>query len=461
MAKCKLSLLVAVCAMARADEVVLRPEDFGASGDGIANDWRPVQAALAACSAVIYNGTNGTAVPGRHCRVRFTRSYLSGPLLINSSHTILEIVSGAVLRMLPRAEYEKACPQTGCVFLSTTAGRERCRMVYPNPSAPEDGYRVCLSDVRLTGGGVIDGNADWSPSSWWLCSRLQLSCWRPKMTYFAAVDGFTIDGSLTIKNAPTGFVRLDGNVRSRVSGLTLVAPYATRNTDGINVYGGFDTLLENSIVDNGDDCVSIVPAGEWIDDGNFCFLDPGNVACSGGHAIIRNFTCNGGHGLSIGGIRHGTVTNVTFTNITATGGQPGCTQNNEAGGGCRIKSRPNSTGTVSGIRYEDMVFDRVYWPLQLLGHYCPFPCKTPDGNSTTLFTNISFERIRGSTSQESLLPGTKTTVAEFKCTAFTPCTNISMRAVTLTDKAGRAGKLGCENALDVHVDNASSPGGCA
>ena len=281
------------------------------------------------------------------------------------------------------------------------------------------------------------------------------------MSYFAAVDGFTISGSLTIKNAPTGFVRLDGNVRSRVSGLTLVAPYATRNTDGINVYGGFDTLLENSVVDNGDDCVSIVPAGEWIDGGNFCFLDPGNVACSSGHAIIRNFTCNGGHGLSIGGIRHGTVTNVTFTNITATGGQPGCTQNDAAGGGCRVKSRPNSTGTVSGIRYEDMVFDRVYWPLQLLGHYCPFPCKTPDGNSTTLFTNISFERVRGSTSQKSLLPGTKTTVAEFKCTAYTPCTNITMRAVTLTDKAGRTGKLGCENALDVHVDNTSSPGGCA
>jgi hypothetical protein len=49
-------------------------------------------------------------------------------------------------------------------------------------------------------------------------------------------------------------------------------------------------------------------------------------------------------GLSIGGIRHGTVTNVTFSNITATGGQPGCTQDEAAGGGCRVKCRPNSTG---------------------------------------------------------------------------------------------------------------------
>ena len=179
---------------------------------------------------------------------------------------------------------------------------------------------------------------------------------------------------MTFRNAPTGFLRLYGNVRSRVSGLTLTAPYSTRNTDGINVYGGYDTLLENAVIDNGDDCVSFVPTGEWLPgkvsniSGDFCFKDPGNILCSGGHAIVRHFICNGGHGLSIGGIRHGTVMNVTFSNITATGGQLGCTQNEEAGGGCRVKSRPNSTGTVRDIRYEDMVFKDVFWPVQLLGH---------------------------------------------------------------------------------------------
>ena len=215
------------------------------------------------------------------------------------------------------------------------------------------------------------------------------------------------------------------------------------------------------MVDNGDDCVSIVPTGEWIDQGEFCFKDPGDVLCSGGHAIVRNFTCNGGHGLSIGGIRHGTVSNVTFSNITATGGQLGSTQDEAAGGGCRVKSRPNSTGSVRDIRYEDMIFDGVYWPLQLLGHYCPFPCKTADGNTSTLFTNISFERVRGSSSQRTLVPFAKTTVAQFKCTTYTPCTNITMRAVTLTDKAGQIGQLDCENVANVNIDNASSPSACA
>ena len=88
-----------------------------------------------------------------------------------------------------------------------------------------------------------------------------------------------------MRNAPTGFVRLYGNVRTRISGLQLSAPYLTPNTDGINIYGGYDTLLEHSVVDNGDDCVSIVPTGEWIDNGDFCYRDPGNVLCSGGHTI--------------------------------------------------------------------------------------------------------------------------------------------------------------------------------
>jgi galacturan 1,4-alpha-galacturonidase len=151
----------------------------------------------------------------------------------------------------------------------------------------------------------------------------------------------------------------------------------------------------------------------------------------------------------------------TFSHITATGGQAGCTQDEAAGGGCRVKSRPNSTGTVSGIRYEDMVFKDVYWPLQLLGHYCPFPCKEVDGATSTLFTNISFERVRGSTSQRSIVPGIATTVAEFKCTAYTPCTNIRMRDVQLTDREGRPGKLECENAVHIDIDSSSSPGACA
>eukprot|EP01043_Picozoa_sp_COSAG02_P010295 COSAG02_NODE_359_length_23842_cov_22.550011_10_plen_118_part_00 len=91
---------------------------------------------------------------------------------------------------------------------------------------------------------------------------------------------------------------------------------------------------------------------------------------------------------------------------------------------------------------------------------CPFPCKEVDGRTSTLFTNISFERIRGSTSKRTVTSGTKTIVAEFKCTASTPCTNITMWDVLLTDRAGHPGKLDCENVQHVGIYG-SSPDACA
>jgi hypothetical protein len=69
--------------------------------------------------------------------------------------------------------------------------------------------------------------------------------------------------------------------------------------------------------------------------------------------------------------------------------------------------------------------------------------------------------VRGSSSQLSILPLSKTTVAQFQCTAYTPCTDITLTEVTLTDKAGRTGKLECDNAINVSIDSASSPSGCA
>jgi polygalacturonase len=206
-------LLSAVC---RA-ELVVTPEMFGAVGDGTSNDWLPIRRALAACSVAVY----GSTTPSPSCRILFTKRYVSGPLVLNSSRTTLEVATGATLAMLAKPEYEKACPQTGCPFIMTAPGAEGCRTVHPNPHAPADAYQVCLSDVAVTGGGTIDGSATWEPSSWWLCARFDLSCWRPKLTYFERILGLTIDGSLTLKNAPTGFVRLHGNVGVRVSGLTI------------------------------------------------------------------------------------------------------------------------------------------------------------------------------------------------------------------------------------------------
>ena len=189
---------------------------------------------------------------------------------------------------------------------------------------------------------------------------------------FDEVERLTIEG-LTLRDSPNHHIELSGVVGARLRRLTIDAPYHSPNTDGVNFYGGWDSLLEDAVVDNGDDCVSVVPIG--LDAPDYCAranttdlkcarggyprssatAGPSNAGggedrrssstrdarppprlssstcdarlplspsrCSGGHVVVRNVTCNGGHGLSIGGVRHGNVRNVTFENITATGGQ--------------------------------------------------------------------------------------------------------------------------------------------
>ena len=224
-------LLAACCTPSHASELVVTPEMFGAIGDGKANDWLPIQRALSACRSAVYNVT-----APRPCRVLFAQEYLSGPLILNSSRTTLEVAAGARLVAFAKPDYEKACPQTGCPFISTAPGAEGCRTVYPNPHAPADGYEVCLHDLTLTGGGTIDGGATWDPSSWWLCARLAplpfSNCWRPMLTYFVNVTGLIVNGTLTLKDAPTGFMRLYGNVGTRVSGLRLSAPWRQAHVHG-------------------------------------------------------------------------------------------------------------------------------------------------------------------------------------------------------------------------------------
>jgi len=131
-------------------ELLVTPEDFGAVGDGVHNDWEPIKRALAACSA--QEQAQGKPTP---CRVVFDSSYLTGPLVVNSSSTTLEI--NGLLAMLPKALFcaVSACKGDGVpgAFITNAPGIDGCRTITP-PGA-SGGYEVCLSDVTITGTGTV------------------------------------------------------------------------------------------------------------------------------------------------------------------------------------------------------------------------------------------------------------------------------------------------------------------
>eukprot|EP00040_Diaphanoeca_grandis_P042800 m.266005 g.266005 ORF g.266005 m.266005 type:complete len:409 (+) comp64904_c0_seq1:247-1473(+) len=407
-----LELLIAavVASSTRLKNYTTTPESFGAFGDGVANDWVPIQHAIASC-------TNHET-----CVVVFSKQYLSGPIEVNSSGVTLEITGS--LFMLPHANVAWKIPTPA--FIATGISGVR--------------------DIRITGTGVVGNAHPNNVTSWWDCKFT--GCWRPHLIVLADALGVVIDGGLHLQNSPNHHIEVDNCTGVRVDGINISSPIASPNTDGINFYGGNDQSFTNSVVKNGDDCVSVVPIGEFTDP---CVNgDPAVVSCRGGNVVVHNIMCEGGHGISIGGVRHGTVTNVSFSNMTATGGK-GNTQGKYSTGGLRVKSYPNSTGSVYNINYTNILLDDVYMPLQLLGRYCPFPCKTPDGNQSVKFYDIKFFNIRGS--------GRQDVQGQFDCSPFAPCEGITINDVMLgEDKEGKA-TIQCVHAtLDF---NSSSPSTCS
>ena len=248
------------------------PEQFGAVGDGKHDDTVPMRAALASCKF-----SHPGAAP---CTVLLVRNYSTGPLLINSSAITLRVTGQ--LAMLPRAVYPKGPTH----FISTTAG---------------------LKQLRIDGGGLITGLG----AAWWPCK--QSGCWRPHLMSFGGVAGLEI-GPLRMSDPPNHFIECSGCSQVRVHDLVATAPNNSPNTDGMNFYGGEDQSIVDSVIENGDDCISVVPTGDPASP--LCVNHP--EQCHGGSLLVHNVTCIGGHGLSIGSVRHGVVRNVTFSSCVMT-----------------------------------------------------------------------------------------------------------------------------------------------
>ena len=259
------------------------PEKFGAKGSP-ADDTLAIRAAMAFCAGKLPAGTTG-------CRIVFGGDYLSGPLRINSSS--LELRIDGQLSMLPRDLYLKWDANPLGPFLTNV------------------GQQV---DLKIHGSGLMAGQGP----AWWPCK--QSGCPRPHLMTFGAVRGLSI-GPLRMQDPANHFIEVSDCEGVRVDSIHAHAPNDSPNTDGINFYGGHDQQFSNSVVHNGDDCVSVVPSGDPAS--VLCVTQP--EKCHGGDLIVKNISCLGGHGISIGSVRHGTITNTTFSNITLTS-EPNSTQ---------------------------------------------------------------------------------------------------------------------------------------
>ena len=276
---------------------------YGARGDGIQLDTAAIQKALDAC-----NDTGGKVVfPAG--------TYLSQPLVVRTRTTI-ELAAGATLLastnqsdfMKVPGDWLKA--KSGSDFVPFISGKD-------------------LTDVTITGGGVIDGNG----MVWWgeaEKARQQKSGYtlpRPNLIVINRATHLRME-NITLQNSPKfHFVptECEGVV---ISNVTVLAPERAANTDAIDPSNCKNVLITKCLIDVGDDNVAI-KAGKPVAGREFACED----------ITVTDCTFRHGHGMSIGSETVGGVRNVTVKNCTFES-----TEN-----GIRIKSTRGRGGIVENL----------------------------------------------------------------------------------------------------------------
>lgn len=326
------SLLPALClgvislpaAAATPPDHVCDAAHYGAKPDGITNNAHAIQAAIDDCAA---KGGGTVRLAGG--------SFLSGPIVLKS-HITLDIEKGATLLGSPDHS----------VYPEITVFRAKGRQSLVSAKDAED--------VTITGGGTIDGNG----SSWWAEARRHKGSgvvndvvFRPRLVVFDHCKRILID-HVTIENSPSWQVVPYYSDDVTIRDGRIYAPAHSPNTDGIDPFSSSHVMIENMVIDDGDDNVAIKSGL------------PGSSDNSPSTDItVKDCTFLHGHGMSIGSEVAGGVENVHVSNITF----------KDTDNGVRVKSNRDRGADIGNLWYSNLKMEDVKTPLLITEYYPRIP----------------------------------------------------------------------------------------
>ncbi|KAL4603893.1 hypothetical protein ACB092_10G156000 [Castanea dentata] len=266
-------------------------------------------------------------------------------------------------------------------------------------------YRI--NEMSLQGGGLIDGRGE----KWWNLpckphkgingTTVPGPCDSPIAIRFFLSSNLSVKG-LKIKNGPQFHFRFDNCKNVHVESIYITAPASSPNTDGIHIENTNDVRIYNSVISNGDDCVSI---------GSGCY-----------DVDIRNITCGPGHGISIGSLgnhnTHACVSNVTVRDSVI----------KVSDNGVRIKTWQGGSGAVSGVTFSNIHMDNVRNPIIVDQFYCLTKACT-NQTSAVFVSDILYTNIKGTYD-------VRNPPMRFACSDSVPCTNLTLSDVELLPAQG-------------------------
>ncbi|ONK78784.1 uncharacterized protein A4U43_C02F22400 [Asparagus officinalis] len=266
-------------------------------------------------------------------------------------------------------------------------------------------YRV--DGMTLRGGGTIEGNGE----KWWdlPCkphrgpngTTSPGPCNSPAMIRFFMSSNLTMK-ELSIENSPQFHVKFDGCDGVHIEDISINSPALSPNTDGIHIENTKSVAIYNSMISNGDDCISIGPGCSDVD--------------------IQNVTCEHSHGISIGSLGvHGSQACVSNINV-----RNAVIRNSD--NGLRIKTWQGGMGSVFGISFNTVYLENVRNCIIIDQYYC-MTKDCMNQTSAVHVSDVSYSNIKGTYDVRS-------PPIHFACSDSVPCTNITMSEVELLPHEG-------------------------
>ncbi|KAK9147111.1 hypothetical protein Sjap_007014 [Stephania japonica] len=266
-------------------------------------------------------------------------------------------------------------------------------------------YRV--DGLTLTGRGVIEGNGE----KWWELpckphkgpngKTLPGPCDSPALIRFFMSSNLVVRG-IKIQNSPQFHMKFDACEGVLIEDLSISSPALSPNTDGIHIENTKSVAIYNSLIANGDDCISI------------------GTGCS--NVDIENITCDHSHGISIGSLgvqnSQACVSNISVQNVFI----------KNSDNGVRIKTWQGGMGSVAGISFENIQMENVRNCIIVDQYYCLSKgCRNE--TSAVYVSDISYKNIKGTYD-------VRNPPIHFACSDAVPCTNIMLSEVELLPAEG-------------------------
>lgn len=317
------------------EAAALSVRDFGAVGDGVADDTAALQAAIASCPA------GGVVVLPEG-------QWLSAPLFLRSGVDLLleagaRLIGHGDIARWPVLPARVPANGRGDQVLGTWEG-EAADMHASLLTGIE------VRDVTIHGEGIIDGNA--SLETWWSRPKTPFVGRRPRTVFFVRSKRVAMEG-VTVRNSPSWTVHPFRSRKVVLAKLKVEAPFDSPNTDGINPDSCEDVTIAGVHFSTGDDCIS-------IKSGKISLAKADPVATR--RVRISNCLMENGHGaVVLGSEMSGGIYDVEARDCLFVGTDRGL----------RLKTRRGrgKLAIVDGVKLRNIRMERVGTPFVINSFY--------------------------------------------------------------------------------------------